>query len=48
MPEAQTSSGDIEVNSAAVKGMISAQVGRRQLLVLEVDILEGSPRINPP
>lgn len=44
IPEAQTSSGETEVNPAEVKGMIPAQGA----LVLEVNISEGSPGINPP
>lgn len=48
MSEAQTSSGEREVHPADGKGVISAQVGSRQQLVLEVDISERNPGINPP
>lgn len=45
---AQTSSGETEVHPADRKGVISAQVGSRQQLLLEVDISERNPGINPP
>lgn len=48
MPEAQTSSRQTEVHPGDVKGMVSVQVGSWQLLVLEVNISNGSPGINPP
>lgn len=48
MSEAQTSSGEREVHPADGKGMIFAQVGSRQQLVMEVGISEKNPGKNPP
>lgn len=48
VPEAQSGSGETEVHPADMKGMVSTQVGSRQLLVLEVNISRGSSGKNPP